>query len=131
MDNQQQIQDLLRRIDKLNGQQASVQNTINGLREEVNALAQKLNTETEDAIEDSMVAMTLVKEPVKEPVKEVAETRVEKPILLPFTEVTNTDSHAKYRFSEANSETKTANSENALQEAPPPYEAPFEVKKKP
>lgn len=43
MDNTQQIQDLLRRIDTLNNQQSAVQSTIEALKEEVNALAIKIN----------------------------------------------------------------------------------------
>jgi hypothetical protein len=133
MDNQQQIQDLLRRIDKLNGQQASFQKTIQDLRYEVSELAQKLNTETKNAVEDSIVAITPVKESVVTPVETIVETTVEttveKPILLPLSEVENTDSRTIEWFSETNFNDKTATSENTQQEAPPPYEPPFEVKK--
>ena len=43
MDYNQQIQDLLKRIDRLNGQQMLLKSTIDGLKYEVNALAIKIN----------------------------------------------------------------------------------------
>jgi hypothetical protein len=125
MDNQQQIQDLLRRIDKLNGQQASLQNTIYGLKEEVNALAQKLNNETEAAIEDSIVAITPVEEAEAPPQYKAAKSDIlameQAPIQPTKTKKELLDAH--FAQNEAKNETKNE------QDTPPPYEPPFEVKK--
>jgi hypothetical protein len=144
MDNQQQLQDLLSRLDKLNGQQTSLQNTIQELRQEVTALAQKLNN---DAInKDSIVAITSVEEIVEKPVaqslilpftevkieetsiEEVVETPMAQSVVWEFPAVKNKEPRTLETFLEDNFDTTTANSDTTQQEIPPQYEPPFEVK---